>query len=227
MNRGETREVATNPIYLGVDIAGAKNTWASALSPSGDSLVVAHRPHTATLESIVEYCEEHDVVAVAIDAQLTIALSEENGFRTSDVHLKGLLPEDCRNWVASINSLMAVPIRGHLLADCLSPTVGTVLETHPRASLLFGLGEEFHEPIREYKRSDEVSREHVQTLWQQWTERFNIASDRAVSDDGALDSLVCATVAYLFHHAPANLYKLRHQVTHKTGRGPFYVLAPG
>ena len=48
----------------------------------------------------------------------------------------------------------------------------------------------------------------------------------AVSDDGALDSLVCATVAYLFHHAPAALYKLRHRVPHKTGRGPFYVLAP-
>jgi predicted nuclease with RNAse H fold len=226
MNSGKTPEVAINPIYLGVDIAGAKNTWASALSSRDDGLVVVLGPHTTTLESIVEYCEENDVVAVAIDAQLTIALSEDNGFRNSDLELRGLLPEDCRNWVASINSLMAVPIRGHLLADSLSPIVGTVLETHPRASLLFGLGETFDEPIREYKRSNDVSREHVRTLWLQWAQRFDIVADSAVSDDGALDSLVCATVAHLFHRAPATLCKLRHQVPHKTGRGPFYVVAP-
>src|SRR5918999_6390975 len=116
-----------NPIYLGVDIAGAKNTWASALSSSDDGVVVVDGPHTATLEDIVGYCEENDVVAVAIDARLTIALSEDSGFRTSDLHLRELLPKDCRIWVASINSLMAVPVRGRLLADCLSPIVGTVL----------------------------------------------------------------------------------------------------
>jgi predicted nuclease with RNAse H fold len=215
-----------DPIYLGVDIAGAKNTWVSALSSSDDELVIVHGPHTATLEDIVGYCEESNGVAVAIDAQLTIALSEDSGFRTSDVHLRELLPKDCRNWVASINSLMAVPIRGHLLADYLSPIVGMVLETHPRASLLFALGEEADTPVREYKRNDEGSKAHTRTLWQLWAARFGIAPHGAVSDDGALDSLVCATVAYLFHHAPVTLYKLRHQVPHKTGRGPFYVLAP-
>jgi predicted nuclease with RNAse H fold len=214
------------PIYLGVDIAGTRNTWVSALSSNDDGLEIVGEPHTATLQDIVEYCEENDVVAVAIDAQLTIALSEDNGFRTSDLHLRELLPANCQDWVASINSLMAVPIRGHLLADSLSPTVGTVLETHPRASLLFGLGEEFDEPIREYKRNNEVSREHVRTLWQQWAQRFDIVPDGAVSNDGALDSLVCATVAYLFHHEPATLCRLRHQVPHTTGRGPFYIIAP-
>ena len=44
--------------------------------------------------------------------------------------------------------------------------------------------------------------------------------------DGALDALVCATVAYLFHHEPATLLRLRHEVAGKTGRGPFYVLTP-
>lgn len=64
----ETFEDTTHPIYLGVDIAGANNTWASALSPSDDGSVVVHGPHTITLEDIVKYCEENDVVAVAIDA---------------------------------------------------------------------------------------------------------------------------------------------------------------
>ena len=36
----------------------------------------------------VGYCEQKDVVAAAIDAQLTIALSEDSGFRTSDLHLR-------------------------------------------------------------------------------------------------------------------------------------------
>lgn len=221
MGREEER-----PIYLGVDVAGASNTWMTALSQDGARLEVVYGPRLATLESIVGYCEENDVVAAAIDAQLTIALSEDNGFRNSDLHLRNLLPPDCRNWVASINSLMAVPIRGRLLAEHLSPTVGTVLETHPRASLLFGLGQDADEPIRAYKRGNATDRAaHTQELWRLWSERFGIAHQGLVREDGALDSLVCATVAHQFHHSPDTLYRLRHDVPGKTGRGPFYIVA--
>ena len=59
-----------------------------------------------------------------------------------------------------------------------------------------------------------------------WSERFGVAYNEPVRDDGALDSLVCATVAHLYHHEPATLHKLRHEVAGKVGRGPFYVLAP-
>ncbi len=156
-----------NPIYLGVDVTGAKNTWVAALSAGGDGdLTVVHGPRLASLKTIVGYCEENDVVAVAIDAQLTIALSEENGFRTSDMELRDMIAQrrGSRNWVVSATSLMAVPVRGRLLADHLSPTVGTLLETHPRASLLFGLGEEFRTYVQER------TSEHIQTLWQRWSE---------------------------------------------------------
>lgn len=126
-----------------------------------------------------------------------------------------------------------MPVRGRLLAEHLSPTVGTVIETHPRASLLFGLGEEFLELIREYKpkRDDtksaaEARRSHTRTLWRAWSEAFGILTHEPVYHDGALDSLVCATVAHLYHHAPAALHKLRHEVPGKVGRGPFYVVAP-
>ncbi|MDP9479436.1 MAG: hypothetical protein M3R38_27820, partial [Actinomycetota bacterium] len=68
-----------------------------------------------------------------------------------------------RNWVASAAGLLAVPVRGRLLAEHLSPTVGTLIETHPRASLLFALGEKFLEPIREYKRGDEAAEDHTRT----------------------------------------------------------------
>ena len=224
-----------NPVYLGVDVAGAKNTWMVALSSEEDGLCVVDGPRKTSLAAVVGYCEGNNVVAATIDAQLTAALSEENGFRESDMELREMLlkRQGSRNWVASAAGLLAVPVRGRLLAEHLSPTVGTVVETHPRASLLFGLGEEFLEPIWEYKPKSGDTREqtetrarHTRTLWRAWSERFGILPHEPVYRDGALDSLVCATVAYLYHHAPAALRKLRHEVAGKVGRGPFYVVAP-
>jgi len=219
--------VGVNSIYLGVDVAGKENTWIAALSPRNGGLEVVVQPHMASLKEILTYCEENNVVAVAIDAQLTVALSDESGFRTSDHKLRELLPPDCRNWVASINSLMAVPIRGRMLAEALSPIVGTLLETHPRACLLLGLGRSVSMAVRSYKRSNPSSEEHVVKLVQHWCNRFHITpSDEVPIQDGALDSLVCATVAYLYHHMPEKLLKLRHEAKDKTGRGPFFVVAP-
>jgi len=60
-----------NPQYLGIDIGGAKNTWMCALKSSGSKLYIAQQPTPTSLEQIVQYAEEHLVVAVAIDAQLT------------------------------------------------------------------------------------------------------------------------------------------------------------
>lgn len=131
---------------------------------------------------------------------------------------------------------MAVPVRGRLLADHLSPTVGTLIETHPRASLLFGLAHvegDVSAAIRNYKtksgdtRAQAAAREpHVRLLWRHWSERFGITHHGPVQTDGELDSLVCATVAYLFHHGTSELRKLRHDAAGKTGRGPFYVVFP-
>ena len=61
-----------------------------------------------------------------------------------------MLPAEARNWVASQNSLMAVPVRGRQLAECLSPTVGTIVETHPQAGLCFG-DESTLEGIKRYR----------------------------------------------------------------------------
>jgi len=212
--------------YLGVDIAGAKNTWVSGLSADADHLCVAIAPHLSSMREIVQVCKHQQVVAVTIDAQLTVSLSAEKGFRISDKELRDLLPADCQNWVASVNSLMAVPIRGRILSDHLAPIVGTLLETHPRASLLFGLGNTAKGAVRSYKKGPRAP-EHVSELWRLWSERFNITSTTFIDHDGALDALVCATVAYLYHHAPQELLKLRHGSQGVRGRGPFYVVAPG
>lgn len=193
-------------LYLGVDVAGASNTWLAGLRPNRrppttderKRWTVAVGPRQATLEEIVALCREKTVAAVAIDAQLTLSLEAETGFRACDRRLKKLLPADCRNWVSSVNSLMAVPVRGQMLADHVAPYVGTILETHPRASLLLGLGENHAKhgwAVRAYKKKGERRKEAIATLWAQWTACYGINDEHTPAHDGELDAVVCATVA--------------------------------
>jgi len=212
-------------IYLGVDIAGARNTWVAGLAWRQERLEVAIQPHLSTLEQIVDLCLQGRVVGAAIDAQLSMSLAAETGFRQSDLKLREMLPVDCRNWVSSLNSLMAVPVRGLLLGQHLAPLVGTLLETHPRACLYFGLGPEFYPAVRAYKSQD-AGYEHIALLWAGLRTRFRIASELPLESDGALDALVCATVVYLYHHDPASLLRLDAGARDLRGYGPFYVLAP-
>jgi len=215
------------PIFLGVDVAGASNTWVCGLAPAEGGLTLILPPAVQTLEAIVRYTEEEPVVAVAIDAPLTSAISDENGFRASDKELRKLLPVEFRAWVASQNSLMAVPLRGRQLADALAPTVGTILETHPRACLFFA-ARDLMEPLRKYKKDEAASAALYQRiLWDHWVTQFRIGGEQSPQlSDGALDALVCATIAALFHRQPHTLRKLCHDAAGKTGRGPFYVLEP-
>ena len=212
------------PQYLGIDIGGAKNTWMCALTTSNGGLSIVQQPIHASLKDIIQYTENYLVVSTAIDAQLTWSVSDEKGFRGSDDKLRDLLPRDSRNWVASQNSLMAVPVRGRQLAECLSPIVGTIIETHPRACLYFA-NKSLIKSVKLYKKVN--GQEHRTRLWQSWTRQFGIKNKlemSAITDD-ALDSLVCATIAYLFHHSPHQLTRLSHSATDKRGRGPFFVLS--
>lgn len=214
-----------SPLYVGIDIAGSANTWVAGLERSGSRLALDQPPRKASLLELVQLAEQRDVIAVAIDAQLSMALSDENGFRSSDYELRALLPSDCRTWVASLNSLMAVPIRARLLADALSPSVGTIIETHPRASLYFASDSRLDVAVRRYKKGEQTA-SYVESLWQSWSGRFGIDGALGAMTDGALDAAVCATVAYLSHHRPDALVRLRHSAPDKTGRGPFYVVSP-
>jgi hypothetical protein len=212
------------PLFLGVDIGGGSNTWVSALADDGQQLSISLQPHTMPLRAVLDICNNRNVVAVTIDAQLTASIDDNSGFRSSDEELKELLPEDCKNWVVSFNSLMAVPVRGQLLAEALSPLVGTILETHPRVCLLFVASVEEEKAVKQYK--EKAGQEEVETLWEMWRTRFKIGGEIGSRTDGALDSLVCATIGYLFHRQPAALLKLVNDEPSKTGRGPFYVLRP-
>jgi predicted nuclease with RNAse H fold len=209
-------------VYLGVDIAGADNTWVAGLARTADGLAIVLPPGQMTLAEILAYCRREPVLAVAIDGQLSMSTDDERGFRDSDHALRALLPPQNRNWVASFNSLMAVPMRSLLLAERLAPEVGTLLEVHPRASLWFALGADRPDAVRHYKKHPDAA-VHVATLWAGWAERFAIQG-QAPSTDGGLDALVCATLGYLYGQQPESLLHLRHPAPHKSGFGPFVVL---
>lgn len=208
------------PHFVGVDIAGAENTWACGVAPSHRGLQITFGPKLVTPDILMNVVSSQGATAIAIDGQLSLALSDANGFRSSDMELRALLPADCRTWVASAHSLMAVPLRARLLADAVAPSVGTILETHPRACLALRLGAACLDDVRQYKRSPEA----VGRLLDLWVKEFSLHGGVAVSTDGALDALVCATVAFSYHAAPSGLRLLRHDAPDRQGRGPFVVL---
>lgn len=208
------------PLFVGVDIAGGENTWAAGLIPSSRGLAVAFGPKQASPDQLLEILTMAPATGIAIDGQLSLAFSDTNGFRSSDVELRALLPPECRTWVASANSLMAVPLRAGLLAERVAPVVGTVLETHPRASLYLELGRDHLPDIKEYKRSQDA----VARLLAAWTERFRLHGGVVASTDDALDALVCATVAYAYHSEPQRVRYLKHGAADRRGGGPFVVL---
>ena len=111
----------TTPQYVGIDVAGMENTWICGLAVDQGQVVVQLPPRLDSLAGAVEYCRVNQVLGVAIDAQLTMSVADENGFRPEDYYLRDRLPADCRTWVASFNSLMGVPIRGGMLVNALGP----------------------------------------------------------------------------------------------------------
>lgn len=190
------------------------------MAPSPQGLRVEFGPKLASPDQLLAVLTHQPATAVAIDGQLSLALSDANGFRSSDRELRKLLPSDCRNWVASANSLMAVPLRANLLSERIAPVVGTVVETHPRASLYLELGAAYLPAIRQYKHEPAL----IAPLLEAWTARFGLHGGVAASSDGALDAIVCATVAYCYHAAPERLRYLVHDAPDRRGGGPFVVL---
>lgn len=224
-SREDVDDVLDSRLYLGVDVAGAENTWVAALARTASGARVAWGPRQTTLRAVVDFAEARDVGAVAIDAQLTTGLSEERGFRASDEALRRLLPPSARSWVASFNSLMAVPVRGQMLAHALGPSVGTIIETHPRACLHFAFEGRLDAEIAAYKHGNAATA-HARAIALAWAEEFGITADLIPPADGAVDAVVCATVAMLYHVAPERLLRLRDSGPDRRGQGPFWVVKP-
>ena len=214
--------------YLGIDIGGQDNTWMAVIRENGGEVPVVEVQQTS-LQKIVARCkDDNNVLAVAIDGQLTFSITQENGFRLSDLELKKQLGERFENRVASYNSLMAVPVRGRNLADTISPFVGTIIETHPTACLLLGLDASdgcVANAIEVYKHSGEERSPACQLLWERWCSKFELTADLPNQiRDGHVDALVTATVAWLYNRKPEQLQRLTDDVSDEVGRGPFWVV---
>ncbi len=218
--------------FLGIDIAGSKNTWAVALKKQNNLLNLSP---LLSLKSplqpspikdflpIVDFCKKEKVLAVAIDAPLSFSLKDEKGLRTSDKALKKLLPKKAKSWVVSYHTLMAVPIRALLLSEALSPLCGTIIETHPRASLYFCLPEDKKEISFIYKKKLLLKDEKFLINWLKEVFQLNIDFEFKLTE-GILDAIMCAIAGYLYHKSPERLLFLPSEENFK-GFGPFVIIS--
>lgn len=218
--------------FLGIDLAGSKNTWAVSLEKKETSLILtknlslkaSHQALVITdLSEIVSFCIKNKVLSVAIDAPLSFSLFNTTGLRLSDKKLKEFLPKRAKNWVVSYHALMGVPIRALLLAQEISPYCGTILETHPRACFYFLLPEDKRYLAFEYKKRN-LTKEEEKFLLQFFLERFKLQIPFSFPlKEGLLDAIFCALVASYYYLFPEKLLFLPSEEGLK-GFGPFVLL---
>lgn len=215
--------------YLGIDVAGANNTWHTVLGNKGGKPFLLAPPSNTSMVNLLE--QTHNlghVHSVAIDAPLTTDILSETGMRKSEMALRNELKfSGDINWIMSQNSMMAVPIRGQLFAEQLRMLSGTVIETHPTVNLHRATGLN-----RKYKTKP-VNPELLQELAMKWVEKIemNISYDPSlISSDGALDSFICASVAWLYIHEFNKLQNLTIEYDQTSsgckmkGFAPFFIL---
>ncbi len=220
--------------FLGIDIAGSNNTWVVALGFSKDentlipvealSLKNFSFPEPLLeLEEVVKFSLKNRVIGAGIDAPLSFSLIEDKkGFRTADKFLKSILPPRAKNWVVSYNALMAVPLRGLLLARKLSPFCGTIIETHPRASFYFCLPEQYKFLAFKYKKSSLLHEEKILII--NIFKKFGIKKFKEnLLVEGIIDAIFCALAVYFFHRAPEKLLFLPDTPSAE-GYGPFVII---
>jgi len=217
--------------FLGIDIAGSKNTWVAALKNKKDFLKLCpllsldNPSAPSSIEDfspIVSFCQKNKVLAVAFDAPLSFSLKDKSGFRVSDKALKGLLPKKAKSWVVSYHTLMAVPIRALLLSELISPFCGTIIETHPRSSLYFCLPE--NKKILSFIYKKYISEEDKNFLINWLKTKFNLIINFSINlTEGILDAIICALTGYFYHKMPEKLMFLPTNGNSR-GFGPFVVI---
>lgn len=218
--------------FLGIDLAGSKNTWAVSLEKGEKGLALtpvlslknSSSPSIITdLFEILSFCMKNKVLSVAIDAPLSFSLSNSTGFRLSDRKLKELLPKKAKNWVVSYHALMGVPIRALLLAQEISPYCGAILETHPRACFYLALPEDKKYLAFEYKKRN-LNEEEEKFLLKFFLEKFKLKISFPFSfKEGIIDAIFCALVANFYFSSPERLLFLPSEEGLK-GFGPFVLL---
>ncbi len=212
--------------FAGIDIGGSRNTFISVLIEDNGSLVFRRLRQSGNVYEIASCLGAYDVVSCAIDAPLSYNLLSNTGDRDSDVKLRKIL-KDRRfppEVVMPLNSMMAVPLRGRVIAEILRNFVGAVIETHPTASLyLIGIDKDF---VRNYKKG-KVDFEEFGELLKRKLEEYSgvkIVFDDPLRSDGDVDSLMCAFTSYLYISGYERLLRLTCFNPWERGFAPFYVI---
>ncbi|HDD44851.1 MAG TPA: DUF429 domain-containing protein [Candidatus Desulfofervidus auxilii] len=212
-------------LFLGIDIAGAKNSWVCELSWDKKKLFLEIPPYQiAALDEILNLVQKKVFLGCAIDAPLTYSSSTRK-WRISDIALRCLLKEN-KNWVQSPNSMQAVPLRAQQLVSFISPYVGSIIETHPRASLFFMLEKE--PLLKKYKTSPNALKILIEKTLAILPKVLNVEIKilpETIVSDGALDAFICAIIAFLYFYMPDKLYRLPLE-NNLRGIGPFYIFKP-
>ncbi len=216
--------------YLGIDIAGYRNTWVIAIGLRKERLYLERllslrnplKPKSISLKEVLQFCIDNRVLGIGIDSPLSFSIENENGIRTSDRYLKKLLPKEAKNWVVSYNTLMAVPLRASILAKHLSPYCGTIIETHPRASFYFILPENKKPLAFIYKKVNLKNEKRFLINWLKETFDLCIPFEIKLTE-GILDAILCGLAGYLYHRYPERLIFLPGEKDLK-GFGPFVII---
>ncbi|MCS7149727.1 MAG: DUF429 domain-containing protein [Caldimicrobium sp.] len=217
--------------FLGIDIGGGDNTWVVVLveDPTEKGKLSLSLNHfegesagRVSLKDIILFVRSHKVLTVTMDTPLSFSLGLKKGWRKGDLALKDLLPKEAKRWVLSYNALMGIPIRGYLLAQALSPYCGTILESHPRASLHMILPEDKKYLSHKYKR------EHLQEseclfLKGFFAEIFGLdIALELLTNSGFIDALLCAVTGFYLCREPEKLIFLPPE-EEALGFGPFVI----
>jgi len=211
--------------FAGIDVGGAENTYVSVLIMRNGSLTFKKVEYSDGISGIAQSLSSLsgcDVVSCAIDAPLSYDISSRTGDRKSDRKLRELLENP--SIVMPLNSMMAVPLRGRIIAEILRGFIGAVIETHPTASLyLMGVDEEF---VKNYKKEEGIIGKLLNQLIGKIESLTGLQfkEEDEVKTDGDVDSLVCALTAYLFINDTLRLLKLTEYSLSERGYAPFYVV---
>jgi len=213
--------------FLGIDIAGAENSWVCELIWDENKLFWQKPPYQIkALGEILEIVRNKDFICCAIDAPLSFSLQAQK-WRLSDIALRCFLRREEKNWVQSPNSMQAVPLRGQQLASLIKPYIGTIIETHPRSSLAFMLNER-SELLKTYKTSSKALQRLRKEVFNALPSLLDISlkiPQAGIKTDGGLDAFICALIAFLYIKDYNQIYKLPLEKDLR-GFAPFYVFRP-
>ncbi|MCD6087436.1 MAG: DUF429 domain-containing protein [Candidatus Hydrothermae bacterium] len=203
----------------GIDLSGPKNlrNTSVAVLEYGHTLALLKLQKGLNDNQILELLKKLKVKVVSIDAPLSLP---SEVWRPEDIYLREVL----KNRGGSPRYVMAptatfqmrsLTERGIKLKNLLEMNRIKVLETHPRASLLFLTKDA--DLAQNYKNKDRKKRKRARDRILELLRKHIDIGNFVLRDDHDIDALICAYVSFLASCSPEKLLQINEG---------FYVVAP-